>query len=367
MTPTFAEISIDNLRFDPDNPRFPLSLDGTNQEAVLRFMITDAGLLDLIGSIAAQDFFPGEPLLVSPDDPGRENWRVIEGNRRLAACLLLNNPARAPQRSQAITELARRGHKPTNIPCLQFNRREAILEHLGYRHVTGIKEWEPLAKARFLEQSYRKAKGAKRTRLQTVARAIGSRSDYVGRLLTALAIYERIELRHFYGISKLTERTLSFSLLSSALAYLAIVEWLGLETSQDIDIGPLNEDNLELLVRWMFEREDAPPEARRDKDGKRTRLGESRNLGTLASVVANPTARDALISGQTLETAARISQGAEAFREYLQIAVQNTQFAYEEFGEHLEVSDDDLAKATRLHRRAGQLKRAIHERLGEDE
>jgi hypothetical protein len=330
-------------------------------------MITDAGLLDLIGSIAAQGFFPGEPLLVSPDDSKGENWRVIEGNRRLAACLLLSNPSRAPRRSQAIAEVARRGHKPTRIPCLKFNTRDEILEHLGYRHVTGIKEWEPLAKARFLEQSYRKAKGTKRTRLQTVARAIGSRSDYVGRLLTALAIYERIEQRRFFGIPNLSERTLSFSLLSSALAYIAIVEWLGLKTSQDLDIDTLHEANLELLVKWMFEREDAYPGARRDGDGKRTRLGESRNLGTLAAVVENPTARDALISGQPLETAARISQGSEAFQEYLQSALQNAQFAYQEIGEHLKVTDEHLTKARRLDRQAGQLKRAIAERLGEDE
>jgi hypothetical protein len=107
---------------------------------------------------------------------------------------------------------------PETLPCLQFPARSDILEHLGYRHVTGIKEWGPLAKARYLKERYQEVTGSATERYQQISRSIGSRSDYVGRLLTALAIYERIETESFYEILGLNESTLEFSLISSVLA-----------------------------------------------------------------------------------------------------------------------------------------------------
>src|SRR4051812_36555816 len=87
--PIFDYIPLDRLRFDPENPRFPTSLDGHDRAAVLTFMIQDANLLELMASIAGQGFFPGEPLLVSANEEDPGTWLVIEGNRRLAACMLL--------------------------------------------------------------------------------------------------------------------------------------------------------------------------------------------------------------------------------------------------------------------------------------
>lgn len=331
-SPEFDYIPLAKLTFDSANPRFPTSLDGTDIPAVLRFMLQDAGLIDLMRSIAKQGFFPGEPLLVSPG-PNGDDWIAVEGNRRLAACTLLSNPDLAPINQSAVREVAA-GVDLTKIlpvPCLKFGSRDAILAHLGYRHVTGIKEWDPLAKARFLEQQFKNESGTVDERLRNTARSIGSRSDYVGRLLTAYRLYLVLEQKNFFGIRDLSETSINFSLIPSVLAYSNIVNYLGLRGSRDLEMPELNLEKWEFIARFIFEAD----------DGGKTRLGESRNTRGLADVLANDRARDALVGGNaTLAQARQLLGGSgNAFRSLVSQAEQDLQLARQEtaglsFGAH---------------------------------
>jgi hypothetical protein len=36
------------------------------------------------------------------------------------------------------------------LPCIIFDRKEQIMQYLGYRHVTGIKSWSVASKAKYL-------------------------------------------------------------------------------------------------------------------------------------------------------------------------------------------------------------------------
>jgi hypothetical protein len=212
---TVRFVSPDDLRFDPDNPRLPRSLAGATEEAVLRWMLEDATLLELMGSIAEQGYFPGEPLLGCPWEPGTQGppFRVVEGNRRLAAVRLLLDPKRAPTRRASIAQLSSEArHRPDELPMLVFSTRDEILDYLGYRHVTGVKEWDPLAKARYLDQLWRKTKGrARLEKLRELAKRIGSRPDYVSRLLLGLVVYDRIVEEAFFGLKAMEEEDVAFS------------------------------------------------------------------------------------------------------------------------------------------------------------
>lgn len=303
-SPNFAYVDLDNLQFDPDNPRLPSHIDGGSESAVLEFMLKDASLEGLMRSIAQQGFFPGEPLLISQNTPSNATqdadseeaptYTVVEGNRRLAACKLLADPAKAPTQKklvQAVSAISSTAGS-AGLPCLIFRTREEVLAHLGYRHVTGIKEWDPLAKARFLRQYFDKRTGSNEDPLRVTARSIGSRSDYVGRLLTALALYERMAKASFYGMEGLDEESVSFSLIASTLAYAHIVKYLELSSAQDFKMENLNEDNWQFLAKVIFEK----------KDGGRTQLGESRNIKLLADVLSNNDAAAELrIDGASLE------------------------------------------------------------------
>src|SRR5262245_50841650 len=105
-------VPVDRIHFDPDNPRLPSTVNGHDEAAVLKWMLEDATLLDLVAAIASEGYFPGEPILVAPrpegpsakeslEDP-RQELVVVEGNRRLAAVRLLRRPQIAPTRKRAI-------------------------------------------------------------------------------------------------------------------------------------------------------------------------------------------------------------------------------------------------------------------------
>lgn len=352
--PRFDSIPVERLRFDPENPRLPEGIDASDQRAILQFMLEDAGLLDLMGSIAKQGFFPGEPLLVSPSSDG--GWCVVEGNRRFASSLLLERPDLAPTRKRNVAELAAEAIASdvdlSALPCLVFEQRIDILDHLGYRHVTGIKEWEPLAKARFLSQRFDSESGDDYTRFRNLARSIGSRSDYVGRLLTAYELYRVMEKQSFFGLEGVDATLIDFSLITSLLAYVHIVDYLGLASSQDRRLENLVEARLAFLTSFVFQRREG-----------RTRLGESRNIRTLADVLAAPRARQALEDGASLRAAAQLTEaGAQAFRTWVSSAKESIDLAFDALSqstlttadvdlvESLEQSAADLSKATAARR-----------------
>lgn len=330
MPPEFREVEIGHLAFDPLNPRLPGGIDSSNLDAVLSFMLDDAGLLDLMRSIAKQGFFPGEPLLVSPEGP---KLIVVEGNRRFASCLLLNQPQLAPTRRRQVAEAAAEaeGHDLSRLPSLVFAERDDILDHLGYRHVTGIKEWEPLAKARFLQQRFEQESGENSERFRSIARSIGSRADYVGRLLTAFHLYRRMEAVKFYSLPGVSESSIDFSLITSLLAYAAVVEYLRLSSSQDVEAADLDESRLAFLTKFVFARTDG-----------RTALGESRNIRTLANVLEVDRAREALESGASLAAASKLAGvGADAFRSLVGGARENIDLAFREL-EGAPIGKDDV-------------------------
>ena len=310
---TLEYVALERLEFDPQNPRFPSGRRGIGKESILGWLLESANLTDLMRSIAVQDFFPGEPLLVSQKADGA--FTVVEGNRRFAACWLLTHPDDAPSKKRtvvSISELA--DFRPTELPCLVLPEEE-IVGFLGYRHITGIQEWSPISKARYLERLWEGDGGPDdwEQRLRWLASRIGSRSDYVARLLTALALYEHIESKDFYGISGIDEETVSFSLLALALNRPTLATYVGLESGQDFAFESVDDGNLKHLTSWFFE-----------KDGSgRTRLGESRNVTTLVTVLEHPPAREQLESGATLARAYRVAtQELGAFEEQLALALE---------------------------------------------
>src|SRR5437588_164823 len=99
-------IALDVLHFDPRNPRFPTrkSLDVSAERQVLEWMLDDATIIELMKSIGESGYFEVEPLLVIAKPKEQGHFLVIEGNRRLAALILLNYPQRAPIKKQAVLE-----------------------------------------------------------------------------------------------------------------------------------------------------------------------------------------------------------------------------------------------------------------------
>ncbi len=143
-------VSVDELYLDPDNPRLPTTVDRSN-DSMLDYIARHFSIEELMQAIGVNGYFPGEPLLVVPRERG--GFTVVEGNRRLTAVKLLNTPELVAKRSiKCIADDAE--GVPKSLPVVQFNEREDILTYLGHRHITGVKAWKSLAKARYLRELF---------------------------------------------------------------------------------------------------------------------------------------------------------------------------------------------------------------------
>ena len=293
-------VEIANLQLDRKNPRLPFRLRGADDNEIIEYLAQKTNITDLIASISANGFFPGESIVVTKSGDIDGQYIVLEGNRRLTALKLLQDENLAQSISPSIGEAVRRAEtRPTAVPVYEVDNREEALQYLGFRHVSGVQRWDPLAKARYLEMLYQDTEGDPEWRYGQIAREIGSRRDTVRKNLDALAAYGVIERDSFFGIPTMDEDRFQFGTFYTALANPKIAEFAGARdeyqraTHPIEDPGVLDVNAIDELVHWMFEKR---------SDGT-TRLGESRNIPMLADVVAAPNALERFREGVTLREA----------------------------------------------------------------
>ena len=310
----FKELELELLEFDRQNPRLPTSVRGGDDSSILEYLAKKTGIENLMASIGENGFFPGEAIVVTPNG---SKYTVIEGNRRLAALRLLENPSLVNLRSiQRVAEQAI--SKPSRVPVYVVGSREDTLQYLGFRHISGVQRWDPLAKARYLESLFDRAQGEPRQRYASVAREIGSNSPTIQRNLDALAAYKIIEQKGFYDIADMDEETFQFGTFYTAISNSDIANYVGARhngTSGHPITNPsvIDEGHLEEVVRWMFERD-----ARNN-----TKMGESRNISRLGVVLSKPDSLRALRSGQSLDAAYRLTpHGRDDFMRHINQAIE---------------------------------------------
>lgn len=315
-------VKVEDLLLDPENPRLPESVIRT-QQSMLDYIAETTSIEELMEAISENDYFPGEPLIVIPSLEDENKFIVVEGNRRLTALRLLTDPQSCSEpglRMRSISKDA--AHRPDKVPVICRQDRQEVLPYLGYRHITGVKAWDPLAKARYIEQLFlfTDKNSEPRLRYAEVARTIGSRRDHIKRNLDALSVYKIIKEHDYYGIQELDDSTIKFSILSTALADERIGSFIGLNSknndgnfeANDPIVNPkfLLKEQIEELTRWLFQR---------DQRG-RTKIGESRNLRLLAAVVNNPRAIAALRGGALLKIAYQLT--SDLTKDFLELLYQ---------------------------------------------
>jgi hypothetical protein len=348
--PILTSAALADLHFDPDNPRLPERLKHAPDIEVLEYLLLECNLIELMLSIGQQDFFVGEPLLVVPRAQG--GLTVVEGNRRLGALRLLQHNARAPVMPNQVAQARDEAHyHPTAIPVLSFEQRDQILSYLGYRHITGIKEWHLLAKARYLHQLRSRHEDNHIAAHKALAREIGSKAAHVAKLLTGLTLLAHARDTGLLNRLKMQEDDIPFSLLTTGIGYDNICRFIGLGSSGDVEALGLREREFAEFFTWVF-----------DRSGYGSVLGESRNFDKLARVVANEQALTRLRAGASLDNADMYTSGPlEAVRKLMfeaerQInAVQNGL----SFAEGLDASD--VATADRIRRAANALSGAVQQ------
>lgn len=336
---TFERIPISKLLLDPQNPRLPKSMANNNEKEIINFFLTDASLIELMLAIGKNGFFEGEQLLVVQSS---DNYVVIEGNRRLSAVKLLHNPGIAENYKNKVSQVLQEtdpANIPNEIPCLIFKEKEDILKYLGYRHITGIKSWRLLEKARYIrkirDDFYPNEKPNNASR--EIAKMIGSRRDYVLRILTGYALYETIENNGFYGIKGWDDTNFHFNYIADSLSRNNIEKFLGVDLEKDDPTTDINYKNLEEWTQWFF-----------DKDRPNKIIGDSVHLNQLNKILDK-----------------KYSSALNAFRqgEELRIAYEYTDGIKEQFERAIENAIKHLEKADSLSHKQVEFKKSLEDDL----
>jgi hypothetical protein len=349
MSPTLETVAVSSLRFDPENPRLPERYKRKPDDEVLKYLLLECNLIELMMSIGEKGYFAGEPLMVVPvSDGGRV---VVEGNRRLGALKLLSStddPPVFPTQVRQVRETAK--FRPQEVPVLSFSHRNEILSYLGYRHITGIKEWDAFAKARYVKQLRALHGEDNAAAHKALAKEIGSRANHVAKLLTGVSLMEKARDLGILEAMRIEEDDVPFSLLTTAIGYEEVAKFIGLSSTVDVEANGLKSLEFEELFRWLF-----------DKSQRSfTVLGESRNLPKLARVVANERALAALRRGDSLETADLLTSGPlEAVRQNMDSAEKAIKAAQESLSIAEGLSSDEVEHSDRLRKGAVTLHSSI--------
>jgi len=154
-----TNLPLDNLLLDPKNPRFGLQDRSASQEQILDHIVEKFGVDYVLSSLAVNGYFEAEPLVCRKQPESKKNV-VVEGNQRLAACLIITEDKRAANqatRSAKYGALWKKHGQPVidPVPAILFESKEqekAILSYLGVRHIASAQPWDSYAKAAWVAQ-----------------------------------------------------------------------------------------------------------------------------------------------------------------------------------------------------------------------
>ena len=294
-------VKVSDLLLDARNPRRTIRDIALSQSELLHEMYVRFDLEDLIASMANYGYFSEEPLIGIPkteDKSDEPPFIIVEGNRRLAALRILlfreDRTMLKLKQTPAITEVARRRLDP--VPVKVYETRSQVLPYLGVRHIVGVKQWESLAKARYIKDLIEDGQS-----FPQVAHQVGSgkRTDVVRRWLLTLYSIEQANSESAISWDEVDER-FGFSWLYTSLGYLNIREYLGItpELFSNPRPSPIPEDHIDYLLVHMRDLYGPAP-----GDSSKAVVRESRQISDLAKVYASSDALSALRSGASLRVA----------------------------------------------------------------
>lgn len=298
------EVPIAQLYLDRENPRFAGMLGtAATQEELLNFIADSIGIKDLLSSMSKGGYYRSSPLVGL-----RQNSSVIivEGNRRLAAALILAQDPRAKeQRTRAanypVDEEALRSLG--TLPVLIASNRREVLPYLGVAHIVGTKKWDSYAKAAWAADVLRK--GVYPGGLGEIADLIGDQHRTLERMVEAFTLINRLKDTGRFDPEDSTRTgrgsaEFPFSWVYTALGYNSIRNWIGLPSgsSDRTETGILSEaedpDRAAILLKWMFGS---------DSEGTVPLLSDSRQIADLAAAVTDERQLTLLRAGIPLEEA----------------------------------------------------------------
>ena len=269
------DLSVEKLFLDPENPRLPEIVQGSNEDDLLLTLYKDFDLRELAESLSQNGYFDEEPLVAIPKDLPAEfkgktyellnkdkgyysfinnadtNFIVVEGNRRIAAVkILLSSELRSKLKIKEWPDISPQVKTDIKIlPVIIYPRREEVVPYLGVRHISGIKKWEPYAKARYIASMIQKGFS-----LDDIQKTIGDRGTSTRKSYVCYKLIGQMEEEE-EGSTEKAKSLFSYLLLS--LGQGPIKDYLGMpknwsEVNVEQPIKKAKMLNLKNLFSFLF-------------------------------------------------------------------------------------------------------------------
>lgn len=301
-----ANVELDKLELDPANPRFgDTNGKPKTQVEILDTIVLDYGIEDVISSLAVNGYFPAEPIIcVKKKATGK--YVVVEGNRRLAASLVLAGDARAKnhtKRTNSYQKMQAEHGQPaiTAIPVIWFDEGESpkeLISYLGVRHLAASMPWDSYAKAAWIAEVVKDGQLS----MEDISMMTGDQNKTIARLLHGYYVIGQLaQTGHFNPDACIkkgrgSNAEFAFSWVYTLLGYPSSRARLGIADDprpNPIPAEKLNDAGI-IFTRLLGNRED------RSSMG-RPAIDDSRQLGQYAAALVDDRYFKLLRQGYTLD------------------------------------------------------------------
>ncbi len=352
--PLFADLRVEQLMFDTENPRLTMDRKAMSDEEMIGLLWREMAVDEIVDSIAANGFFREEPIIVVPKTPGKMNpetddFVVVEGNRRLAAVrLLLDKALQEKIGARDVPSLSEKIRDDLQkLPAGIYEKRPYVWAYLGFRHINGPKPWDALGKAKFVARVYEE----QGLTLDRIAQQIGDRNVTVKRLYRGFTLLRQAEKQGGFDRADAIANRFYFSHLYTAADQTEFQKFLGIDPESSLRKDPVPRSRLKQLgelMLWIYG----------SRENRKEPLVQTQypDINTLRAVISAPAGIAALRAGYGLDRAHEIAVGdPQRFREAMVRARENLVQAngtvvngYAGESDLLALSDEVLKLATRV-------------------
>lgn len=354
---------ISQLVFDRKNPRLALELIGDNSPddgQIIRYLDDISPLSELVTSILENGYIAIEPLIVIEEG---DVYRVLEGNRRLAAIKLIADKKFREEHDlfsiddSLITEHVRETIE--ELPTYEVDDEKDARALIGFKHIKGPYKWNSFAKAKYVTDQYRENYSLDDP-ISAIAKKIGDENGTVRNLIGGMLVLEQALDRGIFDITDRQKRgPFAFSHLYTALGRSEYQEYLGLKKGwlEKPNLSPIseeNEENLKNILTYLYgsKREEKPSFIR----------SQNPDLKRLGEIVVHPEAHQQLKTMNSLDIAYEYLQpDAVVFGDSIRKALVAVDKVSSYLSRYNGEDESILDLAEKLLRAATQIERTIKE------
>jgi hypothetical protein len=359
--PPIEFVDVERLALDDQNPRLPEALQGASEQELLQYLFETGVLSELAVSMTANGYFVNEPL-VALKELSHGKHVVIEGNRRLATVKVMLGDADASGEGLRFDDdlqpTSERQEELRALPVYLVDSRDDVRGFLGFRHIGGLKEWGPEAKARYIVQQVDRViqEGAEDP-YKVISREVGVAIQTVRNSYLALRLlrYGREE----FGIPTDHLQTDRFGVWVRTMSSKDVLGYVGLQLPRKVSdiessFAAVSESRLREVLSDL-----TPSEGE-----KKALLADSRDVTKYGQVLASEKARSILRRTRSLAIAKDVIEQAAIPSRIRRLAELCTSIT-DEVGRS-ELGDDAVSAAEDLVSQARTLRAAVAERMRDD-